>query len=40
MQAVSEHQQRVEGVPADSVVLELPVLQPDTPVPVIELFLR
>ena len=40
MQAVSEHQQRVEGVPADSVVLELPVLQPDTPVPVVELFLR
>ena len=40
MQAVSEHHQRVEGVPADSVVLELPVLQPDTPVPVVELFLR
>ena len=40
LQAVSEHQQRVEGVAADSVVLELPVLQPDTPVPVIELFLR
>lgn len=39
-QAVSEHHQRVEGVPADTVVLELPVLQPDTPVPVIELFLR
>ena len=40
LQAVSEHHQRVEGVAADSVVLELPVLQPDTPVPVIELFLR
>ena len=39
-QTVSEHHQRVEGVPADTVVLELPVLQPDTPVPVIELFLR
>ena len=40
MQAVSEHHQRVEGIAADTVVLELPVLQPDTPVPVIELFLR
>ena len=40
MQAIGEHQQRVEGIPADTVVLELPVLQPDTPVPVIELFLR
>ncbi len=40
MQAVSERHRREEGVPADTVVLELPVLQPDTPVPVIELFLR
>jgi len=40
MQAVSEHHQRVEGIPADTVVLELPVLQPDTPVPVVELFLK
>ena len=40
MQAISEHHQRMEGIPADTVVLELPVLQPDTPVPVIELFLR
>ena len=40
MQAIGEHQQRVEGSPADTVVLELPVLQPDTPVPVIELFLK
>ncbi len=40
MQAISEHHQRMEGTPADTVVLELPVLQPDTPVPVIELFLQ
>ena len=40
LQSVTEHQQRVEGVAPDSVVLELPVLQPDTPLPVIELFLR
>ena len=40
MQAVSEHHRSIEGIAADTVVLELPVLQPDTPVPVIELFLR
>jgi alpha-L-fucosidase len=36
---MGEHQARLEQIGADDLVLELPVRQPDAPVPVIELYL-
>ncbi len=39
MTALASHQAGMEGLPSDTLVLELPVLEPKVAVPVIELFL-